>query len=116
MQTPFVMMLALTGLGCDNKTSVVVDASPLTCYGVDSPHAASYQGSGYSTSTYTGTFAPTPYPEIPSRTYNDIAEPGSPNWHAELRSTLYSFVFGHDPDVSTVREIEASVYGPDSGR
>ncbi len=83
MQIPFVMMLALTGLGCDNKTSVVVDASPLTCYGVDSPHAASYQVSGYSTSTYPATFAPTPYPEIlaPTTTLQSrVHQTGTPEY------------------------------------
>ncbi len=44
MQMPFVMMLALTGVGCHNKTAVVVDASPLICYQVESPPSASDQG------------------------------------------------------------------------
>ena len=93
-----------------------VDAVPLTSYQVDSPHCPADQGGGYSTSTYSGSFAPTPYPEIPSRLYASHSQPHSADWHAELRSTLYSFVFGRDPDVSTVREIEASVYGVDSGQ
>jgi hypothetical protein len=114
MQIPFVMMLALTGLGCQNKTGVVVDSRRLTGYQVESPPSASYQGVGNSTSSFSGSFAPTPYPDIPSRLYNSNSEPSSTNWHAGLRSTLYSFVVGRDPDVSTVREIEASVYG--SGR
>ena len=42
-----------------------------------------------------------------------IHRPDSIDWHTELRSTLYSFVLGRDPNVSTVREIEASVYGID---
>jgi hypothetical protein len=116
MQIAFVMMLALTGLGCQNKTSVAVDASPLPGYQVESPPPAIEQGGGNSMSTYSGSFAPTPYPEIPSRIYTRPEDPRSPNWHAELRTTLYSFVIGHDPDVATAREIEASIYGVDSGR
>jgi hypothetical protein len=116
MQIPFVMMLALAGLGCQNKSSVVVDAGPLTGSQVESAPPASDQRSGYSTRTYSGSFAPTPYPDIPSRLYTNNSEPRSTNWHAELRSTLCSFVIGRDPDVSTAREIEASVYGMDSGR
>jgi hypothetical protein len=116
MQIPFVMMLALTGLGCHNKTSLVVDASPLTGYQVESPPSASDQGGAYSTSTYAGSFAPTPYPDVPSRIYSSNSPPRSTNWHAGLRSTLYSFVIGRDPDVTTVREIEASVYGVDASR
>ena len=66
MQVAFVMMLALTGLGCQNKTTVVVDASAVNRLPGRIPlPSASDQGSGYSTSTYSGSFAPTPYPEIP---------------------------------------------------
>ena len=115
MQVPLVMMLAFTGLGCHNKATEGIDAIPLTSYQVDSPATASYQASGHSTSTPSGSYAGTPYPGISSRLYARPPEPEPIDWHAELRSTLCSFVLGHDPDVTTVREIEASVYGVDSG-
>ena len=35
----------------------------------------------------------------------------TPATGTRLRATLCSFVLGHDPDVATAREIEASVYG-----
>lgn len=116
MHIPVVLMLALTGLGCQNKTSVVIDVVPLTSYPVDSAPLATHQGGGYSGSIYSRSFAPTPYPEIPSRIYNSDSEPQLGDWHAGLRSTLWSFVLGRDPDVNTVREIEASVYGYNSGQ
>ena len=107
MQVPFVLMLAVTGLGCHNKTSGAVDGIGLT----------SYQGGASSTGTGSGSFAPTPYPEIPSHLYNSYSPPpDSVDWHTELHSTLYSFVFGHDPNVVTIREIEASVYGVTPGQ
>ena len=108
MQASMVIMLALTGLGCQNK-----DASASGCQ-IDSPSLYRGQGGGYSTATDAGAFASTPYPEIPTRLYARPSQAPSADWHAEVRSTLYSFVCGHDPDVSTVREIEASVYGADS--
>jgi hypothetical protein len=114
MQVSMVMMLALTGLGCQNKAATVTEGFPVTSYQIAPPSVSSGQGGGYSTATYAGSFAQSPYPEIPSRLYARPSEDHSVNWHAELRSTLYSFVWGHDPDVSTVREIEASVYGADS--
>jgi hypothetical protein len=113
MQLSLVMMLAITGLGCHNKTSVGIDAVQATDYQVDSAPLASYQGSGSSPSSYA---APTPYPDIPSRLYTKNLRPQPTDWHAEIRSTLCSFVLGHDPDVTTIREIEASVYGVDSAQ
>jgi hypothetical protein len=115
MQVSMVMMLALTGLGCQNKPVGASDSFAVTSYQTDSPPLSSYQAGGYVTGTYANSFASNPYPEIPSRLYARNSQDHSVDWHAELRSTLYSFVFGHDPDVSTVREIEASVYGADPG-
>ena len=114
MQASMVMMLALTGLGCQNKDASASDGVHVTGYQIDSPSFSSGQGGGYPTATSASSFAPTPYPEIPERLYARPSQTHSVDWHAELRSTLYSFVYGHDPDVSTVREIEASVYGADS--
>ena len=117
MQVPFVLMLAVTGLGCHNKTSGALDGIGLTSYQVGSPSLPSHQGGASSTGTGSGSFAPTPYPEIPSHLYDSYSPPpDSVDWHTELHSTLYSFVFGHDPNVVTIREIEASVYGVNPGQ
>jgi hypothetical protein len=116
MQVPLMLMLAVTGLGCHNKTSGALDGIGVTRYQVDSPSLPSYQGRGTSTPTDSGSFVSTPYPEIPSHLYNTYSVPDSVDWRTELHSTLYSFVFGRDPNVSTVRDIEASVYGTDYGR
>jgi hypothetical protein len=116
MQIPFVMMLAITGLGCQNKANSVMDPLPLISSEVDSSPLPTYQGGGYSASTHSGSFTPTAYPEIPSRIYASDLPRRSIDWHAGFRSTLWSFVLGRDPDVITVREIEASVYGPSPGR
>lgn len=115
MQVSLVMMFALTGLGCQNMPADAVNAGAVTSYQTNSPPWSSDQGTGYPIAAYTGSFAGTPYPEIPSRLYPRYSQPHTVDWHAELRSTLYSFVCGHDPDISTVRDIEAAVYGPDPG-
>jgi hypothetical protein len=109
------VMLAITGLGCQNKADIVIDPVPLTVFQVDSSPLTSHQVGGYTTSIGSGSFAPTPCPEISSRIYNSDLQPHSCDWRAELRSTFCSFFLGRDPDVITIREIEASVYGPSSG-
>jgi hypothetical protein len=115
MQIPLMMMLALTNLGCHNKPSDGIDGIPLTGYQVGSAPTASYQVSRYATSAPSGSYAGTPYPDIPSRLYArpSLSEPI--DWHTELQATFCSFFLGRDPDVTTVREIEESVYGVDSG-
>ncbi len=115
MHVSMVMMFALTGLGCQNTPASASDAVAVTGYQVGYAPISSNQGSAYSTGVYTNSFAGTPYPEIPTHLYTPYSQPHSVDWHAELHSTLYSFVFGHDPNVSSVREIEASVYGADAG-
>jgi hypothetical protein len=111
MQIPLVMMLALTGLGCQNGPSDVIDTPPLPAYQIDARPVTSAQDTGRVTSTYSGSFASTPYPEIGTRVYNRYASYEPTDWHTSLRYTLYSFVWGRDPNISTAREIEASVYG-----
>jgi hypothetical protein len=111
MLIPLVMMLALTGLGCQNGPSDVIDTPPLPAYQIDARPVTSAQDTGRVTSTYSGSFASTPYPEIGTRVYNRYPSYEPTDWHTSLRYTLYSFVWGRDPNVSTAREIEASVYG-----
>ncbi len=104
MQGSVVVLLALGGLGCQNKgcdvfstpqTTRVASAQTLA-YVCPSPVASSghpacdsSRDTGYDSSGYTARSA----------------------W----RSTLWSFVLGHDPDVPTVREIEATFYSTGSG-
>jgi hypothetical protein len=111
MHLPIVMMLALSGLGCHNKANTGDDAAAMTRIDVDAAALPSYQGAAHSAGDYSHTLVGTPYPEIPYHSYAPYQETHSSDWHAQVRSTLYSFVCGHDPDVSTAREIEASVYG-----
>jgi hypothetical protein len=111
MQIPLVMMLALIGLGCQNEASAVIDTPPLPGYHIDAQPFTSSQGAGGATMNYSGSFASSPYPQIGTHVYDTPPLSQPTDWHTGLRYTLYSFVWGRDPDVSTAREIEASVYG-----
>jgi hypothetical protein len=112
MQIPLVMMLALSGLGCQNGASTVIDAPPLPGHRIDAPPLTSSQGNGGAITNYSGSFASSAYPEIGARVYDRYSTAAEPlDWHTGFRYTLYSFVWGRDPNVSTAREIEASVYG-----
>jgi hypothetical protein len=115
MQVSMVMILALAGLGCENKPAGASDTLPAV---FDQGHAAplaSFQGGEYTPRNSADSFVSTPYPGIPPHLYSAPTLPHDLDWHADLRSTLYSFVFGHDPDIVTIREIEAPVYGDDRG-
>ena len=112
MQIPLVMMLALSGLGCQNGANAVIDTLPMPGHQIDALPFTSSQGTaGGGSVPYANTFTPSPYPEIGTRVYDRYSSYEPTDWHAEWRKTLYSFVWGRDPDVSTAREIEASVYG-----
>ena len=112
MQMPLVMMLALSGLGCQNGDSNVIDTPPLPGHSIDASPFTSPQDNGGAITTYSGSFVSSPYPEIGTRVYDPYSTAAEPlDWHTGLRYTLYSFVWGRDPNVSTAREIEASVYG-----
>ena len=99
MQGAIVMLIALTGLGCDNPSSRSNDL-PTSVSPIVSPDVN-----------------PVPMPTSPlpySRSYVSVSgdtEIADTTHSSILRSTLYSFVLGHDPDVMTAREIEASAYG-----
>jgi hypothetical protein len=116
MQIPLVMMLAMSGLGCQNGASAMIDAPPLPGYQIDTQPFTTSQGSGGATINYSGSFASSPYPEIGARVYDRYSSSEPTDWHTGLRYTLYSFVWGRDPNVSTAREIEASVYGYQTDR
>ena len=98
--TTVVMVIAFSGLGCYNKG----------CDG--SCGTTSYYASGQSmTNVYQSSVAHWGHGASSSGSYRGCDT--SDYSHREaLRSTLWNFVLGHDPDVPTVREIEASI---DSG-
>ena len=97
-------VIALTGLGCQNKSSDLSDVS------------AGYQRRIATPAVTTAAIRATQlHRRIPVTTRGVMATMSRmstrPIGDANCVSTLCSFVLGHDPDVSTVREIEASVYG-----
>jgi hypothetical protein len=93
-----VLVVALSGLGCQNKSC---DASvvPVACYASGQPIAHVHAGS----------VAPTGYPASSANRYGSDHYAGY-DLQSSIRSTLWSFVLGHDPDgVPTVAEIEAGL-------
>jgi hypothetical protein len=105
MQVSFVMLMALSGLGCQNKSG---DASVAP---------AGYYASGQcATHVHVSSVAPSGYQATSaSGSIDDSVQ--SYTLHSSIRSTLWSFVLGHDRDgVPTVAEIEAGLasgrYGP----
>jgi hypothetical protein len=99
MQGAFVMLMALSGLGCQNKISdsgeLPAAVSPIVSPAVNPAASAT---------------TPPPYPQYFNIGSGDTETADPDHWEV-LRSTLWSFVLGRDPDVMTAREIEASVYG-----
>jgi len=98
MQISVVMVMALSGLGCQNKG----------CDPVPTPQI-SYVGSPCASNVYPGSTASTGYPAYASGG-NGVATPLDYTFHGSVRSTLWSFILGRDPDVASVREIEATFY------
>ena len=101
MQGAIVMVLALSGLGCHNKCCETCDAPAVSSCIVGTPTS---QSANYAD--------PASYY---SRNYGGYDAPAATSHAETFRKTLYSFVFGHDPDVPTMREIDESVYGIGSG-
>jgi hypothetical protein len=96
MQGTVVMLIALSGLGCQNKPCGALPGT-LTSYGSGDWSAAN----GYSNAV-----AQPGYPAYVARPDSGYDHSGYPG--GALRSTLWSFVLGRDPDVPTAREIEAT--------
>jgi hypothetical protein len=98
MHASVVMVMALSGLGCQNK-----DCAP-------SPIPRIYYGSSqYTTNAYPGIVGQPAYTAYGPGGYR-IGHPEDYTFHGAVRSTLWSFVLGRDPDVASVREIEATFY------
>jgi hypothetical protein len=96
MQTSVVMLMVLSGLGCQNK-GCDASSTPQTC-STSSPCA---------TNAYAGSTGPSGYPAYAAGSYG-VATPLDYTVHGAVRSTLWSFVIGRDPDVASAREIEAT--------
>jgi hypothetical protein len=94
MQGPVVLLIALSGLGCDHKSCGVFPA-PAALDGHYGAHAyfLSPALSGYPA------YSPSPY---------SCGDASGHSRGANLRGTLCSFVLGRDPDVPTAREIQAT--------
>jgi hypothetical protein len=93
-----VLLVALSGLGCQNKSC---DASvvPVGCCACGQSIAHVHAGS----------VAPIGYPASSASHYGNDHYAGY-DLQSSIRSTLWSFVLGHDPDgVPTVAEIEADL-------
>jgi hypothetical protein len=99
MQGAIVMLMALSGLGCQNK---IIDKGEL-------PTSVSPIVSAAANPAPSSTNPP-PYPQYFNIGSGDTETADPTHWEI-LRSTLWSFVLGRDPDVMTAREIEASIYG-----
>jgi hypothetical protein len=105
MHATAVLLVALSGLGCQNKDPVPIDAPAISSY--------SGGGDGY---VYGNRAAPSSYSAYTSSLYGGYYPLEGPSgFGASLRDTFCSFFLGRSPDVPTPREIEASVYGDRMG-
>ena len=102
MHGAVVMLVALTGLGCQNKP---VDSTDLPAVLTPAPVSPSLEAPTAAT-----TSTPAPYPRYSLEAYPDVEEMYRTHL-GSLHATFYSFVFGHDPGIPSAHEIEASVYG-----
>ena len=94
------MLVALSGLGCQNKTADQVDLPTV----LSPPRRLARQSWPHAGTT------PPPYPRYYPENSPDVEEMYSNHW-SSFHATLYSFVFGHDPGIPSAREIEESVFG-----
>jgi hypothetical protein len=139
MSHAFVMLVALSGLGCQNKTGdssdppaalVPTPASPAQdapaaipspaqaapAAGTSPSPEASSAGMATSPEAPAASTTPPPYPRYFTEPYSDPeALYSTPS--GCLYATLYSFVWGKDPGIPSAAEIEASAlgYGSPSG-
>jgi hypothetical protein len=99
MQGAVVILMALGGLGCQNKG----------CDVLPSPQTTRYVSAQSFANACPSRVVPSGYRSW-SASDNTGDDCSGYSTRGALRSTLWSFVIGHDPDVATVREIEASFY------
>jgi hypothetical protein len=103
MQGSVVMLIALSGLGCDHKSCGRFQGP----WAVDSPYGAIVDPHS---------FAPLGYPPMAPSHHLGGDPSGDSCGGGTLRATLWSFVLGRDPDVPTARELEASFYSGGYGQ
>jgi hypothetical protein len=124
MQGAMVLLMALSGLGCQNRSDGVADAptapSAVVAPAVDAPAVAAPAIAAPTIAAPTVdalpvSTAPPPYPRYYPEIDANVESGYRTPWDA-MRATFCSFFLGKDPDVPTAREIEASVYGYGSGR
>jgi hypothetical protein len=104
MQT-LVLLMALSGIGCQNKPTISGDVPPALPSTAGVPGDVSAQLPG-----------PSPY----SAHLSALQTPHHPledtgNFWGSLHDTFYSFFCGRSPGIPSAREIEASVYQYDAG-
>jgi hypothetical protein len=104
MYGAIMMAIAIGGLGSHNKSLDVTEA-PSTYAPIGSAYANPY-------AIYT---TPSSYSGYDSMGYRSYKLEEYTSHRGAVRSTLWSLVLGHDPDVPTAREIEETVYGTNSG-
>jgi hypothetical protein len=133
MSHAFVMLVALSGLGCENKPGEPSDpqAAPSPAAASPAQEAAPAAASpaqdaagGTSTPAVEAPAAiptappvttplsasPPPYPRFYPETFPDVEDLYST--HAgRMYATFYSFVWGKDPGIPSASEIEASALG-----
>ncbi len=102
MHSAIVILMAVSGLGCQNPSSDATNLpTPL------SPVVSS------AANPFPSNAIPPPYPG-----YYPVGDPDLPDTSQQgiLGRTFCSFFLGRDPDVRTPSEIEASVFGYGSGQ
>ena len=98
MQVGLVMVIALSGLGCQNKGGDVAPSAQTHTHSISSPSVShSHPNHGVGTGC----------PLHGAAAYSDST--ATSTFHGAVRSTLWSFVLGRDPDVATASEIEANL-------
>jgi hypothetical protein len=95
-----LMLVALSGLGCQNKTENPSDLPAVLAAPAASP----------APETPAVTTTPPPYPRYFPQNYPDPDAMYTTHMDS-FRATLYSFIFGHDPGMPSAKEIEESVFG-----
>jgi len=96
-----VLLVAVGGLGCQNKS----------CDGFSARPAASGQCDGHASAI---SIAPPGSPTESGCPYSGCDALGYPG--GALCATLWSFVLGHDPEVIRARDLEGSFYSGGYGR
>ncbi len=100
MQASLVMLIALGGLGCQNPAS---NLPPIPAVAAESAAPSS----AYAPAYIPPATAYTAYAGSPAIS-DDVR--GDDSFRHCVRSTIWSFVLGRDPDVASARQIEEAYY------